>query len=45
MMIIRLGIVSFVNSVFGSSIGCVIVVYCRLVYMCGLNSGVAKKLK
>jgi hypothetical protein len=35
--------VSFVNPVFCSSIGCVIVVYCRLVYMCAPNSGVAKK--
>jgi len=40
MMIVRLSIVSFVNSVFCSLIGCVIVEYCRLVYMCAPNSGV-----
>jgi hypothetical protein len=45
MMIDRLDVVLFVNSVFCSLIGCVIVVYCRLVYMCAPISGVAPEEK
>jgi hypothetical protein len=42
MIMLRLGVVLFaVFSVFCSSMGCVIVAYCRLVYMCAPNSGIA----